>query len=141
MSSDANFDKLLHRIKVLEERVAKLETQTVHVSTEDQVIKNKAQSLREYINEKQPKTANDHGLVIGYFIETIKQQGSFNIDDLRNGFRDAKIPAPQNISDMVNKNIAKGYIMVDTSQPGPKRSWVLTNSGEKKIEAGLGKDK
>jgi len=31
--------------------------------------------------------------------------------------------------------------MVDTSQPGPKRSWVLTNSGEKKIEAGLGKDK
>lgn len=129
---EAAVDTLSKRVAALEEMMAG------GGATPDRT--NKQQSLREFINEKQPKTANDHGLAIAYFTEIFKQKGWFNIDDLKEGFREAKVPAPKNLSDVIGKNAKKGYFMLDANQVGTKQSWVLTNTGEKAVENGFAGD-
>ncbi|HET9412295.1 MAG TPA: hypothetical protein VFO38_05675, partial [Candidatus Saccharimonadales bacterium] len=69
---------------------------------------NKQLSLREFLNQKKPTTANDRGLAIAYYNETIKGYECFNAEDIKAGFHDARIPAPKNPNDVINKNIAKG---------------------------------
>lgn len=136
--------KLKANIDSLEERVAALEAALTARSADASTDRgDKQQSLREFINEKQPKSANDHGLVIAYFTEIVKQKGWFNVDDLKSGFREAKVPAPKNLSDVIGKNAKKGYFMLDEKQSGIKQAWVLTSTGEKAVDAGFsaGKDK
>src|SRR5690554_339485 len=71
----------------------------------------KQQSLREFLNDRKPTTANDRGLCIAYYYETIKAYDCFNAEDIKAGFRDARIPVPKNPNDVINKNIAKAYMM------------------------------
>lgn len=136
--------RLEAKISNLEERVAVLEEALTTRNTDAVTDRGKKQqSLREFINEKQPKSANDHGLAIAYFTEIVKQKGWFNVDDLKSGFREAKVPAPKNLSDVIGKNAKKGYFMLDEKQSGIKQAWVLTSTGEKAVDVGFsaGKDK
>lgn len=132
------FEELELKVAELTARIDRLESadSDIHAASTDG-RKAKDVSLREFINTKQPKTANDHGLVIAYFTEIVKQQGWFNVDDLKSGFREAKIPAPKNLSDVIGKNAKKGYVMLEAGRTGLKQTWVLTSSGEKIVENGF----
>jgi len=128
------------RLQDLEVRVAKLElsqpTQT-QTQTQKQNQKVKNMSLREFLNLKKPKTVNDNVLVIGYYLEHLKGFEAFNVDDIKFGFREAKIPQPTNLNDVVNKNIKKAYVMSAESQKDGKKAWVLTATGEGIVKKGF----
>lgn len=100
----------------------------------------KQQSLREFLNEKKPVTANDRGLSIAYYYETVKGYESFNAEDIKAGFRDARIAPPKNPNDVVNKNIAKAYMMDAEQAKDGKKAWVLTGTGLEAVEKGFGKE-
>jgi hypothetical protein len=99
--------------------------------------KSKQQSLREFLNEKKPATANDRGLSIAYYLETLKGYDSFNADDIKVGFREARIPVPKNPNDVINKNIAKAYMMDAEQSKDGKKAWVLTGTGLEVAEKGF----
>lgn len=101
----------------------------------------KKQSLREFLNEKQPTTANDRGLCVAYFCEAVKGFESFNADDIKSGFREARIPVPKNPNDVINKNINKAYMMDAESSKEGKKAWVLTHTGLEAVKKGFGKEK
>lgn len=127
------------KILELEQRIQVLETNqklTEHTSFK---ISKKQQSLREFLNQKNPKTANDQGLCIAYYHEILKEQGGFNVEDIRNGFFDARLPAPKNPNDVINKNIRKAYIMSTKQTKEGKKTWVLTNTGIEVVEKGFHK--
>jgi hypothetical protein len=126
------------KLAELERRVHALEDTGQQPSP--QAASLKKQSLREFLNEKKPTTATDRGLSIAYFYETVKDYESFNADDLKSGFREARIPAPKNPNDVINKNIIKAYMM-DAEQPKDgKKAWILTGTGLEAVEKGFGKD-
>ena len=95
----------------------------------------KPKALTEFLLEVKPANLRQVTLAIGYYLERHLGCGSFNISNLRKGFRTAKHKPAKNVNDMVNKNIKRGHM---TEAPGKKdqtTAWVLTNSGERYVES------
>jgi hypothetical protein len=132
-------DEIQTKLTELERRVQVLEAGQGALGSTATGATNKQLSLREFLNQKKPRTANDRGLTIAYYNETIKGYGCFNAEDIKVGFRDARIPAPKNPNDVINKNIAKGYMMNAEQSKSGKKAWVLTGTGLEVIEKGFAK--
>lgn len=132
-------DEIQTKLAELERRVQALETGQDMLGSAATAANNKRLSLREFLNQKMPTTANDRGLAIAYYNETIKGYGCFNAEDIKVGFRDARIPAPKNPNDVINKNIAKGYMMDAEQSKAGKKAWVLTGTGLEAVEKGFAK--
>lgn len=132
-------DEIQTKLTELERRVHALEAgQDAPGFTVNGAAK-KQLSLREFLNQKQPTTANDRGLAIAYYNETIKGYEYFSAEDIKAGFRDARIPAPKNPNDVINKNIAKGYMMDAEQSKAGKKAWILTGTGLEAVEKGFTK--
>jgi len=127
------------KLAELEHRIIALEMPTFRLQTK--VDGARKLSLREFLNEKKPTTANDRTLCIAYYGETVNGAETFNTDDIKAGFREARIPLPRNPNDVINKNISKAYIMVADQAKEGKRAWVLTATGIEAIEKGFGSGK
>jgi hypothetical protein len=130
-------DAIRDHIIRLESRVDKLEAALVPVTPEAS-HPTKPKSIREFINEKLPLTANDRALTIGYYLETVRSQGSFSADDIKRTFKEAKIAPPANVNDVINKNVGKGYMMDSDDRTG-KKAWTLTATGEDIVILGFSK--
>jgi hypothetical protein len=134
-----NSDELSEIKKILadhEKRISSLESL---IQTKPGKIKKKL-PIKEFILQKHPERDVDKTLVIGYYLEHYKNVSSFNVKDLEIGFREAKEPLPKNINDTVNKNMEKGYMMEAEEKKDGLKAWVLTNTGEKVVEEGFGKE-
>jgi uncharacterized coiled-coil protein SlyX len=137
-----DYDKLTKQLTELEQRVVTLEkTLASQPHTTTETTSPKQRSLREVINELKPVTANDKALTIAYYFETYKGQKSFNAEDIKNGFKEARIIAPKNPNDVINKNIAKAFMMDADEKIGGKMSWMLTATGLEVVEKGFNKEK
>lgn len=124
------------RMEELEERVASLE-QVLLLRKSYTTVKMKKISAREFLMTKELKTDTQKALALGYYLEHVEGMPSFNIDDLVVVFQAAKERRPQNMNDMVNKNITRGFLMDATEKKGNKKAWVLTSTGEKYVEEEL----
>lgn len=138
MTNPVTIEDIQQKVEELERRIVALEAGNRLQPTSASVKKDK--SLREFLNEKKPSTANDRGLSIAYYYETLKGYDCFNAEDIKGGFREARIPLPKNPNDVVNKNIAKAYMMDAESNKGGKKAWVLTTTGIEAVEKGFGKE-
>ena len=127
---EAKLLEIEDRLRVLEQRAEPAVTSTPPVAT-------KPLSIREFLNTKLPKTANDKTITVGYYLEHILGYEYFGADDIKDAFRSAKLPAPKNVNDVVNKNITKGLIMDSGSKKDNKKTWVLTATGEAAVEQGF----
>lgn len=130
------------RLEVLEKRMTNLEGQ---VSSRQESLgklkqPSKNLSLREFIAEKNPVDDVQRTLVIGYYLEHNKGMDSFNAEDIKKEFMSAKLKPPVNINDKINLNIRKGLMMELEKEKGSRKSWTLTDTGEKQIENGFKKE-
>lgn len=130
-------DEIQTKLTDLERRVQALEAGQSTAGSAATGAANKQLSLREFLNQKKPTTANDRGLAIAYYNETVKGYDCFNAEDIKAGFRDARIPAPKNPNDVINKNIAKGYMMDAEQSKAGKKAWVLTGTGLDAVKKGF----
>lgn len=124
------------RIEELEKRVASLE-QVSSLRTPSAAVKMKKTSSKEFLMTKELKTDTQKTLALGYYLEHIEDVPSFNVDDLIAVFQAAKERRPQNMNDVVNKNIARGFLMDAAEKKDNKKAWVLTSTGEKYVEEEL----
>ncbi len=126
--------KLEERISSLEHRVFVLEEKLKNPNDiRPAVSREKTLSEQEYLREKKPNSAVEKTLFLGNYLEKYKGMNSFTVEDLRRAFRAARESIPSNISDNINKNIKKGFLMED-SPKGTKKAWMLTTTGEKRIK-------
>jgi hypothetical protein len=91
-------------------------------------------SIKEFILQKKPRNDVDKTLVVGYYLEHFKSLSLFNVDDLGNAFKEGKEPPPKNINLAVIGNINKGRMMEANAKKDNKKTWTLTNTGERFIE-------
>lgn len=95
---------------------------------------------REFLLEKKPRTDNDKILAIGYYLEMILREESFDFDRLYAVLGQAKEPVPANRRDPPYQNVKKGFFReVGKREAGMKarNRWALTNTGIARVEAGF----
>lgn len=134
-----NTDTLSKKVSELEKRIEVLEASMSMPAfgTSSVQQKVKRMSAKEFLLSKNLSTVIEKTLALAYYLERIEQMSSFNINDLADVFQSAREKSPANLNDMINKNIAKGYLMPVQEQKDAKRAWVLTVTGEKFIENNL----
>lgn len=124
-----NLDEIIQKIGDHEKRIVKLEELFLKGIEGEKSIKKI--SIREFLMSKNPKSAVNKTLTIGYFLEIYENLEFFNKNDLEEYFKKAKEKVPANINYNVNKNIEKGYIMELDEKKDKLKCWCLTNSGTK----------
>ena len=124
---------LLQKLEDHERRISKLEGMPEKKSAGEE----KKMSVKEFILVKKPRNAVQKALVIGYYLEYLSGQESFNVKDLGEGFRLAKETSPKNMNDTVNMNIKNGHMMLAREKRDKLTAWIITNTGEKLVEEGL----
>jgi len=98
-------------------------------------------SIKEFILSKKPKGDIQKTLAIAYYLERHKGLLSFNVKNLRGGFRNAREKVPENINVCVIKNIENGHMMEAEEKKDKLKAWVLTNTGEEYVENDFEKEK
>ena len=130
MVLDEEIEKIKRKLDEHEERISAIEKA---FQAKPEAIKKRI-SIKEFILSKKPKNDVQRTLSIGYYLEKCEAISSFNIRDLKKGFRDAKEKVPKNINLCVTANVGKGHMMEAKEKKGDLKAWVLTNSGEKYAE-------
>ena len=121
------------KLEDLENRVVELEKAFLSSppSSEENKEKRRPPAIREFLNEKKPKTNLDRILAIAVyhnrFIEPNKD--FFNVKDILHLIPKAKLKKPANINDVINKNVVKGYFEEDGKDETSKKKWYVTESG------------
>ncbi len=101
------------------------------------VVKPKGLSIKEFILQKQPDGDVQRTLVLGYYLEHVRDTSPFNVRDIEDAFREAKEPVTSNINLRVIKNIEKGFMMEAQQKKGNLKAWTLTATGEKWVETSM----
>jgi hypothetical protein len=125
--------ELKRAIQDHERRISELES----ILKQKKQQPSKSTSVKEFMLEKRPSNDLNKTLSIAYYADRHRQTSPFTIKDLQQLFRDAREPLPTNLSDAVNKKIAKGYIMEAEEKEDGHKSWTLTSTGERFVENGL----
>lgn len=89
-------------------------------------------SLIEFLKAKRsPNNQLDLAIVFSYWLRNKKKLTSYNKDDIESCFDEARITKPLNITDIMNKNQRKGYLMPPAEKlKDAKKAWIITQTGE-----------
>lgn len=96
---------------------------------------NLPESLTEFVKSKDIPTI--HGVLVvvfGYWLFNKKNQKSFNVKDIKECYRDARITASQNTSQFLNLAESGGYFQRLEERKDNRISWTITQNGEKFVE-------
>lgn len=121
------------RLGKLEERVERLEREFGSEIAAG-AAKARKQSAKEFLLTKSPRSEVQKALLLAYFLEQEEGLTSFNVPDLEAAFRSAREKLPKNMNDVVNKNIAHGFLMEAKGKKDSKKAWQLTSTGERFVE-------
>jgi hypothetical protein len=124
-------DELDQRVRNLEIRVKALEKR---FEGPVNPVRGKRQSAKEFLLSKSVQADTQKVLALAYFLEREEGLASFNVPDLEVAFRAAREKLPSNMNDLVNKNIARGFLMEAEEKKDSKKSWYLTSTGERFVE-------
>lgn len=98
------------------------------------LVPDKAMSVREFILQLESRKHTELVLAFGYYLEKHSGQPAFVPADINNLYYEAKLDT-SNTSQMIIQNIKRGLMMeAKKAEPGGRKQYVLTNSGEKLIE-------
>lgn len=129
MNIEEEINSLKARVELLEKKFNKCGLESKHISSAKKEL-----SIKEFILSKTPQDDTQKTLLVSYYLEKFGGYTSFNVDDIAQGFIDAKEKAPGNINDRINGLIRKGWVMKKKEKKNNKVSWTLTNSGEKVVD-------
>lgn len=128
------------QVQELEKRVAALEEQLADRTQPERVKPTKVLAPKEILLKHSGLKGHQKTLLLAYYYEHDLGNSSFNVDNIVELFRLAKEKAPTNVNDMINKNIAKGFMMEDSAKKDGKKAWSLTATGETYVQNELEKE-
>lgn len=86
-------------------------------------------SPAQFFRKTNPQTNVDRTLIAGYYLEKYDNFDNFTAAELKTTIKNAKVPPPTNVNDMINSNIRKGFMMA-AGDKDTRRAFVLTSDGE-----------
>ena len=104
------------------------------MTTEKGKVKEIPMSLVEFLKSKgDPKEHADLVIAFSYWLFHMENMESYNVDDIRRCYDEARITPPKNPTDTMNKMQGKGWLKFVGEKDG-KKAWVITRSGEEYVE-------
>lgn len=94
----------------------------------------KPYSAAEFFASKSWITEIDKVVLGGFFLERFGGIENYTIQEIKNCLIAAKIGLPKNVNLAILQAAQKGWIMEIPSQGGPRKSWALTQTGERRVE-------
>lgn len=85
-------------------------------------------SLPELIAKINPSTYADTAIIVSFYLFTYDEIIGFNIDNIKNGFNQARAIKPKNMTDTLNGLIKRGFLRSSTDIDG-KKGFELTKMG------------
>jgi hypothetical protein len=127
------------RLAALEERVSALEAKFARAPSETTsgVPPAKAETIREYLNARGPRSAVDMALAVALWLERDGGVTAITTDDIVEGFGQAKEPLPTNPADLLYQNGRRGYMATSKEKKNGSKAWFVTNTGTKFVESGF----
>lgn len=92
-------------------------------------------SLAEFLRTKKTKSHAEKILAFGYFLDKVKRDSLFNLDDIEACYKEARLPKTKNFSAYIAPLIRDGYLMDAEERKDNKKAWTLTDSGLKYVES------
>ena len=129
--------QLNEKVSSLEKRVSALEARGSNNPVGPVAESEKKLSIKEFILSTSPSDDVQKTLAIACYLEKYEGFTSCNVEDLKRGFQLAKEATPANMNDKVNMNIKKGHMAEAKEKKDGKKAWIVTNSGEKFLNAGF----
>lgn len=90
----------------------------------------KTLSPKEFLMDRNFSGDVETTFILCFYAEQVLQMESFNIGDIEQLFRTAKMPVPKNLNDKINKNIQKGFLTEAAEKKDGTKAWVVTMKGE-----------
>jgi hypothetical protein len=91
-----------------------------------------SQSLREFLNEAEPKRNPDKIVAIADYLQRVRGMQSVTRDDIKRGFREASEPVPGNYGRDFRWAVSTGWIAADHEE---RDQYYVTDSGRKVVDA------
>ena len=125
---------MIREIEHLKKRVDTLESM---LRSDPAVAPKSVISAREFMLNSKADDSVAKTLLAGYFLERFGGLQSFTVKELEHAFVAAKERVPTNTNDMINKNISRNFMMAAKEKRDNKKTWCLTNAGQKHVETNL----
>lgn len=133
MTESTELKEIRDSLRSLDERLRKLEGQPPDGPRGN----GKDETAKQFLLKKNVSSGTDKTFVLAYYLENFRDLEAFTVEEIIDAFREAKEPIPVNPNASLDKNVGKEYIMEADLKNG-KKSWTLTNRGEKHVESDFG---
>jgi len=115
----------------LRERVERLE----HLVDDDPERVDDVPTLSTFVTEAEPSTHAERALLIAYYLEQYEGQDTFTTNAIEDGYIEARMKPPVNLSDTLADCGEKGWVLeAGTEDGGQSRLRRLTNDGMQTAE-------
>lgn len=123
------------RIDELEKRVEELEEAVFEEKGYDIQSSGKKLSVREFMQQYDTSSHRKKVLVIGYYLEEYGGYEKFTPSDVEEYYRKAKVKPSSNTSEYFKRCAKKAWMMESEHETeGNQKNWVLTQTGEDKVD-------
>ncbi len=133
MSDQTRLDDLERRLKKLEDAIGQADRPATIRNPERKL------SIGEFLATRKLEDDVKRTLAIAYFLDYFEKVNSFNTDDIKKGFRMARLPIPANVNDKINMSIKNGHLAEEREKKASKKAWYVTNTGATFVEETLSK--
>lgn len=94
-----------------------------------------APTLSTFVTEAEPSAHPERALLVAYYLEEYGGQEEFTTSDIEDGYVDARMKTPVNLSDTLGTCDNKGWLLeTGTEEGGQARLRRLTNDGVQAAE-------
>lgn len=118
----------------LSERVAELERRMNGDTDLDYVG-----DLRTFVESFEPKSHQERSLAIAYYLERFRGEENVTVRDIKEGYRDCRVPSLNNPSQMLAEMEQKGWLLRDGTA-GRTQLWRLTATAQELVEQRVNDD-
>lgn len=124
-------EELRTQVKDLQERVSELEQRLDGGGSQED-----AGDIRQFVESLNPSSHTERSLAIAYYLETYRGQENFTVNDIEEGYRECRVQAAGNMSDVLGRMEGNNWLLRDGKE-NRKQLWRLTANGLDKVEEAI----
>lgn len=133
MMSD-EVEELRAHLTHLEERVTELERRL-----EGDEVPDVDEGLRGFVESFNPTSHTQRALSIAYYLENFRDNETFTVADIEEGYRECRVKPASNMSDVLGRMEGRDWLLRDGTE-GQTQLWRLTATALETVEEGTHND-
>lgn len=126
--------QLQSQVDQLEERITELEKRLDGGETVEA-----EEDLRAFVESLGPSSHTERSLYIAYYMEKYRDEDTFTVEDIEEGYRECRVKSAGNMSDVLGRMEERDWLLRDGKQ-GRTQLWSLTATALNNVKEELNND-